>query len=450
MKRESVKEKKNKKSVIKKILIISVCIILMLSAVLFAIFKLALDPYRGTIGSDVVSLSLDDTITISQAVEDIDYVMEMYRERHPAWLEEGNTRASDVENRYDAEIAALKESGVTEITVLEEWQIISRIMHCLYDGHSTVFLRRDDFRYIDDFTQIHEYGLPVLINGEDYDTVLHRFFDVYQYETESYAQAVFDSLVLVNENYLRWCGVDTADGITLTFDAGDGVLRECSYGFVPIDEVAGYGGNSSDEENKWVYYDIDRENGIGIFTLTSCEFNSEYKETVKEFFEAVNEAGIEHVILDLRWNGGGSSMVGDEFLKYCDIDGYYGWPVHVRYGPFLLKYDKMYIKNHRQQPQYHGDLYVLTNKRTFSSAMDFTMYIMDNDLGVVVGEPAGNLPDSYGDLLNFATPNSHLIFSISYKRWFRIDETKTGQPLDPDYPCPSQEAMDVAYELILG
>ena len=98
---------------------------------------------------------------------------------------------------------------------------------------------------------------------------------------------------------------------------------------------------------------------------------------------------------------------------------------------------------------YSGDIYVLTNTRSFSAAMDFTMDIMDNDLGTVVGEACGNLPDSYGDVLSFQTPNSGLRFSISYKRWFRTDESKTGQPLEPDYPCPSNEAMDKAYELIL-
>ena len=450
MKNRSDKEKTNKKSTLKKIIIIVACVIVLLAAVPFGIYKLAFDPYRGTTDSDVASLSLDDRISVLQAVEDIDYVMKMYRDRHPAWLEENNSRVADVESKYREEIDALNESGVSEISVLEEWQIISRIMHCLYDGHSTVYLNRDDFRYLEDFSQFSEFGLPVMIDGEDYDTVMHRFFEVYQYETESYAKTIFDQKILCCENYLRWCGVDTSDGVTMTFDTGDGNLEDYSYSFVPIDQVTGNGDDSSDEEVKWVYYEIDRENSIGIFTLTSCQYDSEYRNTVKSFFEDVNEAGIEHIILDLRWNGGGSSMVGDEFLKYFDIDGYYGWPSHIRYGSFLLKYPKMYMKNHRQQPQYHGDLYVLTSTRTFSAAMDFTMYIMDNDLGVVVGEPAGNLPDSYGDLLKFTTPNSHLSFSISYKRWFRIDETKTGQPLDPDYPCASQEAMDMAYDLILG
>ena len=78
--------------------------ILLSCAVVFAIYKLAIDPHRGVNHSAVESLPLDEMITTAQAVEDIDYVMKMFRDRHPAWLEEGNTRVADVENCYIEEI----------------------------------------------------------------------------------------------------------------------------------------------------------------------------------------------------------------------------------------------------------------------------------------------------------------------------------------------------------
>ncbi len=444
-----LRETKKRKGKALKILIGIICGILGLAAILFGIYKLAIDPHRGVNSGSVETLSLDEMITADQAIEDIDYVMEMYRERHPAWLEDGNTRVADVERQYQEEVGNIRNSGISEISVLEEWQMISRIMHCLYDGHSNVYSLNSNTKYLEDFSMLRTYGPPVMIDGRSYEDVLNDFCGVFQYETESYAQAVFDSNVICNEDYLRWTGVDTSDGVDMVFDTGDGVTESFHYDFVPLEDVAGRE-EGEDSDEKWVYYDIDEENGIGIFTLTSCRYDNEYKRTVRDFFEAVNESGIEHIIVDLRWNGGGSSLVGDEFIHYLDVDGYYSWPVHVRYGSFLYKWDKSYMKNNRKDPLYHGDLYVLTNQRTFSAAMDFAMDIMDNDLGIIVGEPSGNLPDSYGDILKFDTPNSHLNFSISYKRWFRIDETKSGQPLDPDYPCSSEEAMDRAYELILG
>ena len=201
-----------KKKSSKKIIIRIILGIVLIAGILYAIYKMAFDPYRGSVKSSGESLPLDEGLTVDRAIEDIDYVMKIYRQRHPAWLEESNARVDDVEKQYVTEVDDLRSSGVTEISVLEEWKIISRIMHCLYDGHSTVYHTDYNTHYLSDFTQINKYGLPIMIGNEPYEDVLNSFMAVYQYETESYAKAIFDSKVIVNENYLRWCGIDTTGG----------------------------------------------------------------------------------------------------------------------------------------------------------------------------------------------------------------------------------------------
>ena len=218
-----LREPKKRKGKALKILIGIICGILGLAAILFGIYKLAIDPHRGVNSGSVETLSLDEMITADQAIEDIDYVMAMYRERHPAWLEDGNTRVADVEKQYQEEVGNIRNSGISEISVLEEWQMISRIMHCLYDGHSNVYSLNSNTRYVEDFSMLRTYGPPVMIDGRSYEDVLNDFCGVFQYETESYAQAVFDSNVICNEDYLRWTGVDTSDGVDMVFDTGDGV-----------------------------------------------------------------------------------------------------------------------------------------------------------------------------------------------------------------------------------
>ena len=423
--------------------------IAVLALALFLVYHFAFDPYRGTETDFVESLPLESMVSKAKAEKDINYVMKMLRSRHPAWLEDQNARVQNTEQQYEEEMMLLSASNADEISVLEEWRILSRIMHELYDGHSSVYCNYAQNLYIDDFTQINTYGMPLKINGEVCEDVLRKFLDVYQYETESFAEATFGANVIVNETYLQWIGVDTANGVDYTYLTDEGE-QTYHYTFVPISEVKGFEQSDDAEKAPWVYYDIDTANSIGIFTLRDCSFNDEYKQTVKAFFDAVAQNQVESVIIDLRWNGGGSSLVGNEFLRYLDIDGYYGWPSHVRYGNILIKNKKVLHKNNRLEPQFSGDVYVLTNSRTYSAAMDFTMLIMDNGIGKVVGEASGNLPDSYGDLLKFVTPNAKISFTVSYKRWFRIDETKAGEALMPDYPCASEEAMDQVYEVILG
>ena len=316
-------------------------------------------------------------------------------------------------------------------------------MHELYDGHSSVFYVGDS-PYINDFSKLNEIGLPAKINGEPIEQLRKRFYEVFQYETESYADIVFAERIISKKGCLEWIGVDTSNGVTFTFDTDDGQL-DCHYDFVPYDQVIGV---KEEKDEPWVSYKISPDNTVGIFTLNTCDFNDEYKKTVKEFFEKVDETGAENIIVDLRKNSGGNSYVADYFLKYIDVNGYNTWSSARRVGNHLDTHDQEYIKNDHLEPKFSGNVYILTSTLTYSAAMDFTMYFMDNDLGKVVGEPSGNLPDSYGDCLSFSTPNSKLGFNVSYKKWQRIDTSKSGEPLTPDYPCDADKAMGKAFEII--
>lgn len=90
---------------------------------------------------------------------------------------------------------------------------------------------------------------------------------------------------------------------------------------------------------------------------------------------------------------------------------------------------------------------MLTDTWTYSAAMDFAMLIQDNGLGTIVGSPSGNLPDSYGDCLFFQLPNSGMPLTVSYKRWYRIDKSKAGEPIMPDIVVEPEKALEKVYEL---
>ncbi|MBQ6806603.1 MAG: S41 family peptidase, partial [Lachnospiraceae bacterium] len=185
-----------------------------------------------------------------------------------------------------------------------------------------------------------------------------------------------------------------------------------------------------------------------IFTLKSCIHNEEYEKVLGDFFGEVFANDIQNVVVDLRGNGGGSSQVANEFITYLNVDEYDSWDNAVRFGWYLWKNEDIKHTNQKKEQVFNGEIFVLTDVWSYSSAMDFAMLIMDNDIGTVVGEPSGNLPDSYGDILTFQMPNSKLIMTVSHKRWYRIDQTKTGEPIMPDYETSSTEALDKVYELI--
>ena len=429
--------KQGKRRVIIAVLVVLV-LVLAAAALLWVCSPLYIDPYRGTVQSDEPSLALEDVLTGEQAREDLDYLMTCLRERHPAWLD-GSGKDAVAEEAYQQARSSIGD----EISVLEFYRLAAGVAASLRDAHTTVSWRPDPdapYYYIDTGVTISQLGLPLTINGVPSEEVLAAYKSISSFELDEYIEHNFWTYGINYEPVLRTCGVDTSNGVDMTFRTETGV-QTIHFDFAPLEGSGGYPKPD---------YIMDARNNTAVFTLTSCVYDEEYCSTVAAFFRRVDSFGIENVIVDLRGNTGGNSLVANEFLRYLDVDQYRAWDCAVRYGWYLKWYrDQVYV-NDRAEPTFDGSLYVLTDLNTFSSGMDFAMLVADNDLGTLVGEPCGNLPDSYGDLLRFLLPNSKLRFNVSYKKWCRIDQEKAGEPITPDVLCPSEDALNRAYELIQG
>jgi hypothetical protein len=101
---------------------------------------------------------------MEEALEDLEYMMERFRNHHPAWLEEENKSVEAVEKQYGAEVAAIKEAQ-GEISVLALYQAASRIAAKMHDGHTYPYWSGEELRYIHDFTQVNTLGKPIAIDG---------------------------------------------------------------------------------------------------------------------------------------------------------------------------------------------------------------------------------------------------------------------------------------------
>ena len=76
--------------------VIAVCaVVLVLGG--FMYYKLCMDPYRGTVKNREYSKELDTLLSTEEALEDLEYMMERFRNHHPAWLEENNKNVEAVE-----------------------------------------------------------------------------------------------------------------------------------------------------------------------------------------------------------------------------------------------------------------------------------------------------------------------------------------------------------------
>ncbi len=121
---------------------------------------------------------------------------------------------------------------------------------------------------------------------------------------------------------------------------------------------------------------------------------------VKDF---ISSHQVDMVIVDLRNNGGGNSSIINPLLNYLQSSSF----------------------NQR------GKLFIITDRGTFSSALlnaiSFKLY---TDC-ILVGEPTGGKPNSYGEVRSFSLPNSGIIVQYCTKYFKTLSDDP--ESLFPDY-----------------
>lgn len=428
------------KKIVKKITAAAAFIIIV-SAALYVIYQFFFNPRRGEADLIEDSMPLSEVLSRDEALKDIEYLYQKLKYHHPAWLET-NINVEKINSMF----TSYRKELPNTITTVQLWRDVSFILSVLHDGHTMLLWNNPgEELYIDDFTIPSLYSNPVKINYQNIEDILSEYLKLTSYEYDFYAMRRFFDSAIYTKSSLDFLGVDTSTGVTYTY-LEDGKPVNFYFEFVPYEQAKKE--NSEVQDTTWVWYSIDEEQSLGIFTLTSCDLNEEYYSVLSAFFNEVHEKSIKNVAVDLRGNGGGHSGVANAFLQYINVDTYVSWDSSVRYGPLLWKNENIVVNNLKKDPVFSGELYVITNVYSYSSAMDFAMLIKDNNLGHIIGEPSGNSPDSYGDNLYFQMPNSKLYFTVSHKKWYRVNKDKAGLPIEPDYECASADAVETLYKII--
>lgn len=429
-------------------IIISLCAFILCGFALWGMWQLWFNPYRSTVSDLRPSDELETILTSQQAVEDLDYLVHRLAERHPACM---NGLPDNVHLEYERERAGI--ATLPEVSVLSLWQSAASILSSLGDAHTAVGVNYENrvrlpftFAWKDDTLTCSsgEYDgyIVIEIGGISTDELYQRFLTQFSYELDAWARHSFASRLNRGE-YLAFVGVDMQKDIPLVLENPNDSSCKTAVFTLQKDTDSG---EERDEPN--FDYSIDSSAGVGVFALHQCVYDEEYKNGLRDFFTAVQENNIRSVIVDLRSNPGGNSLVANEFIRYLPAESYFIGASEVRFGSILRKNKPQSRENQQLTPVFSGDVYVLTGADTFSSAMDFATLISDNKLGTVVGEVPGNMPSSYGDILYFQTPNAGLIFTVSYKYFIRPDASKSDSPLVPDVVVSAKDAFTETMRLI--
>lgn len=153
------------------------------------------------------------------------------------------------------------------------------------------------------------------------------------------------------------------------------------------------------------------------------------------------------LIIDLRQNGGGSPTMIQLISSY-----FFDELKHLN-SFYIRKTDEtkqFWTQSHVQGPRMTDtDLYILTSRRTFSAAEEFTYNMKNMKRATIVGETTGGgahpVEFHYFDKLQFGitVPFGRAINPISGTNW-------EGTGIKPHIEVPQQEALDKAYHLALN
>ena len=290
------------------------------------------------------------------------------------------------------------------------------------------------------------------INGMDlseYKDKVYPYFSAENDQWRDYMVSYYLPYAYFN-NYFNDAG--EKESIQLTLRDAEGEQHTYVLPYIDIKQ------NEIDDNKRELYgYEIIEDAKTGLFWLDTCDYTDDYLRIVDEFFKEVNEKGIQKVVVDIRENTGGSSMVVWPFLKYLGVTKTKDFDASIRYSGTTIKRRHITMMNRflralrkitslgnlylekAPYPEniFNGDLYVMVSGKTFSSGNYFAVMLSDNNLAKTVGTPTGNEPSAYGDPIVFTCKNSQLKFYISYKRFIRPDQSKDpALTLTPDVLIP--------------
>ncbi|WP_417785350.1 hypothetical protein [Tenacibaculum sp.] len=160
---------------------------------------------------------------------------------------------------------------------------------------------------------------------------------------------------------------------------------------LPNDGFFSHTNKNHSEENYWLEF---IPNTKTLFIQLQKIINNDKGDSFSDFIEKVEEylntEGVNKLIIDLRYGGGGN---GFKLKKFTD----------------LLKDSK---KMNRK-----GNLFVLTSKATRGSLVEFASILSINTKAILVGEPTAEGPNTVGDIKYITLPNSGVKVSLTHTLW---------------------------------
>ena len=201
---------------------------------------------------------------------------------------------------------------------------------------------------------------------------------------------------------------------------------------IPADELAKKRGTPP--ERPLVHLELRPEAGVGLLSIQAFgdppAGEPGFLAGLEQSFRTLREQKVPHLILDLRGNSGGRDMYGAMLVSYL-ATAPFGYFERIEVTPdyegdvrivergsrrLMLSHDGLQVQLPAEF-HFHGDVCILIDGITFSTAADVATVAHANHLATFLGEETGGgyEGNNSGDSLNLVLRNSH--FTIGIQHW---------------------------------
>lgn len=198
---------------------------------------------------------------------------------------------------------------------------------------------------------------------------------------------------------------------------------------------------SSQEEN--YTFEIIDEN-IGLIRYNSCQDPAAFNSFLTETFKSIKEKEIDKLIVDIRYNTGGNSILNELLLAYVTTKPYrqsagrtwkvsetlkdlfragvyrdiFGKRVEKLFlskasGTFIHEDEYGLIKPKKKKNFFEGQACMLIGPQTFSSANFLADAVATYNLMPLIGLPTGEYTNDFGEQIEVALPATGLSATMS-------------------------------------